>query len=65
MYLLNKECSRSEAATMWTTILSLELGGGVDISLECSIDNICTNIYHIWHNWLVLGTVPRYITRLS
>lgn len=50
---------------MWTPILSLELRGGVDISLKCSIDNICANIDHVWHNWLVLGTVPRYITRLS
>jgi len=44
---------------------SLELRTSVDVSFKGSVDDICTNIYHVGHNWLVLGPIPRNVPRLS
>jgi hypothetical protein len=45
--------------------LSLELGTGIDVSFEGSVDDICANINHVWHDWLVLGSIPGNVPRLS
>ena len=44
---------------------SLELGDSVDVSLEGTVDDICACIVQIWHDWLVLTSIPRYISWLS
>jgi hypothetical protein len=41
------------------------LGGGVAVSLEGTVDNIRPDIDHVWHDWLILRTVPRHVSRLS
>ena len=44
---------------------SLEWGSGVAVSLEGTVDNICSGIDKIWHDWLILRTVPWNISWLS
>ncbi len=44
---------------------SLELRGGVVVSLEGSIDDLRTDVDHVGHNWLVLRTVPSHVSGLS
>jgi len=49
----------------WQDCLSLELRTGVDVSFKGSINDICTNIYHVGHDRLVLGPIPGNISGLS
>ena len=44
---------------------SLECGGRVAVSLEGSVNNIGTGIDEIWHNWLILRSIPRNVSWLS
>jgi len=44
---------------------SLELGHGVAVALEGSVDNIGSSIVKVGHNRLVLGTVPLNVARLT
>jgi len=44
---------------------SLEWGSRVAVSLEGTIDNICTSVDEIRHDWLILRAVPRNISWLS
>ena len=37
----------------------------IAISLECAIYDICTKINKIWHNWLILWSIPRNISWFS
>lgn len=37
----------------------------VAVSLESTIDDIGSSVHEVWHDWLVLGTVPRHISWLS
>ena len=46
-------------------MISLEISSGVAVSLEGTIDNVTALINKIWHNWLVLRTIPRNISWLS
>lgn len=46
-------------------MISFKLRNCVDVSFESSINNVCTNIYHVRHNWLALSTIPRNIAGLS
>ena len=37
----------------------------VDVSFECSIDYVSSNVNHVWHDRLVLRTIPRDVSGLS
>jgi len=43
----------------------MKLGYSVTVSLEGTIDDICSDIDHVWHNWLILATIPRNISWFS
>ena len=45
--------------------LSLECGSRVAVSLEGTVDDIGSSVHKIWHNWLILRTIPRNISWLS
>lgn len=47
------------------TVGSLELGVGVDVTLEGTVVNIGAVVVKIRHHWLVHGTIPLDVTRLS
>lgn len=44
---------------------SLECGSRVAVSPEGTVDDIGSSVHEIWHNWLILRTVPRNISWLS
>jgi hypothetical protein len=44
---------------------SLELGVGVDVTLEGAVVNVGTVVVQVGHDWLVLGTVPLNVARLA
>ena len=44
---------------------SLECWNSVTVSLEGTVDNICADIVQVWHDWLVLTSIPRDISWLS
>lgn len=44
---------------------SFELRGGVAVSLEGSVDDICAGVDHVWHDWLVHASIPRNVSWLS
>merc|ERR1719498_673972 len=46
-------------------ICSSLLWGGRAVSLEGSVDNIGSHIVKVWHDWLVLRSVPRNVSWLS
>lgn len=45
--------------------LSLELGDSVDVSLKGAVDDICACIVQVWHDWLVLTSIPSDISWFS
>jgi len=45
--------------------ISLELRNSVDVSLEGSIDDFCTVVDHVGHDWLVHTSIPLNVSRLS
>ena len=44
---------------------SLELRRGVAVSLESTVDDIGALVDEIWHDWLIHGTIPWHVSRLS
>jgi len=44
---------------------SLKSSGGVAVSLEGTVSNIGSLIDEVWHDWLILRTIPRNISWLS
>ena len=48
-----------------SVLSSLESRGGVAVSLEGTVDDIGSSVHKIWHNWLILRTIPRNISWLS
>lgn len=47
------------------SVYSLEGGDSVTVSLEGTVDNICAYVVQVWHDWLVLTSIPSYISWLS
>ena len=48
-----------------SVLFSLELGGGIAVSLEGTVDDIGSSVHEIWHNWLILRSIPRNVSWLS
>ena len=46
-------------------MVSLKLRDRVAVSLESTIDDIGSRVHEVWHDWLVLGTVPWHVSGLS
>ena len=44
---------------------SLELRSGVVVPLESAVDDLGAHVYHVWHDGLVLRTVPSNVSWLS
>ena len=44
---------------------SLESSGGVAVSLEGTVDNVGSHVHEVWHDWLVLRSIPRNVSWLS
>ena len=63
--MLNLNVLNNERRNFICLNLSFELGDCVDVSFEGSVDNVGTHIDHVWHDWLIHRTIPRYVSWLS
>ena len=62
---ISKTLLESKTLFRRDTQRSLQLRSSVDVPLERSVDNLRADIDHVWHDRLVLRTIPRNIPWLS
>ena len=58
-------CLGSSKFEIALAFYSLERSSGVAVSLESTVVHVGASVHKVWHDWLVLRTVPRNVSWLS